>query len=757
MRELFRIRQNQFNKRGWKKHFMYSTRILFLALTGFLFAYQIVGRNLPENTNKVALFSQFTTYKINVDGIAEPAWDSANSVLIGVPMNIKLSASASECKTFGKVRSLWDGALLYLLIEITDADINVAGKKMTDKDGAEIFFDLWNDKFPKYLEDDGIMRISSEGDLSGSGVYADRLKSYASAYRYNNENVRIGYSVELALNIGGNPMKNGSTIGIDFCINDAVTPDNTVKYRVFWSDGNNRGLDDNSRWGTIILTGYNGKYPKAIDTYMLRSNIKKAESLIRGIWVSEENLEKALSSAKRVLTSYDQTEIDESNTVLCNAMKKLRRKGKYPDPYDLPDVNNLPDPFTFFNKKKVISITDWSARRDEIKELVQYYEYGTMPKAPDSVTASLNDTMFIISVHDKGITATLIALLTVPTTDQCGKNAPYPVVVSIDFWKMKPNAIYLKAGFAVLSIIYSSIASDNYEHKGAFYKLYPYDVINGNDAGTLLAWAWGASRGVDALQFLAKNNTAFTNTFDFKKLIVTGFSRCGKAALLAGLMDERFGVVNPGASGCGGAAVYRYISFGNAAHSKAPYGNVYSWGVSYGCEVLGDKVRHQGHNSNEMLSRFLDPDRIYKTNTNGYGQRLPYDHHEIIAAIAPRAVIITTSNDDYANGAEGDCIGMEGAKPVFQFLNASQNLALNVRTTGEPSPWGWGGGHWLDNNQIQNLVDFSNMVFYGTPLSVEQKTKFYTDPYIPTYNKYYGGLPAMMPWMKPVPQAIQKK
>jgi endo-1,4-beta-xylanase len=742
-----------------KINMIFVTRRVTLMIISILIALTAFGRVSDEPiqaTGKGTLFSQFTAAAIKVDGVSEAAWDKAGQSRIGISMTGNLSATASDCPTYGDVRSLWDGALLYLLIDVSDADVTSAGRRPADKDGIEIYFDLWNDKVPKYEEDDGIIRISCEGELTGSGVYTDRLKAYAATSRFNSEKVKTGYTVELAINIGGVKMENGSEIGIDFGINDAVSPANTLKYRVFWNNGNNKALDDNSKWGVISLNGYDGKTPKVPETFVLQSNIKKAESLTRGIWVSESELDKALSKAKTGILATSQKKIDAANTLLERAINNLRRSGKYPDPFDLKAVNYLPDPFTFINGKKVETTTDWSNRRKEIIDLVQYYEYGYMPAAPEAVTASLTGPNVTITIQDKATTASFNARLTVPTVEQCGKPGPYPVIVSIDFAATAGNAIYLNAGYAVLSLAYGSIASDNKEHKGAFYTLYPYDVTTGHDAGTLLAWAWGASRGIDALIWLSKNNSSYANTFDLDKLVVTGFSRCGKATLVAGLMDERFGVVNPGASGSGGAAVYRYDSFGNTPFRSAPFGNVYPWGVSTGCEVLGDRIRHQGHNSNEMLARFLNPGRIYKTNTYGYGERLPYDHHEIIAAIAPRAVLITSADNDYANGAEGDCISVEGAKPVFSFLNASQNLAINLRRTDINSPQP-GGGHRLDNQQISNLVTFSNMVFYGSPLPEELKNKIYTNPYYPTFDTYYGGLKSMMPWLNSVPGTAATK
>jgi hypothetical protein len=111
-----------------------------------------------------------------------------------------------------------------------------------------------------------------------------------------------------------------------------------------------------------------------------------------------------------------------------------------------------------------------------------------------------------------------------------------------------------------------------------------------------------------------------------------------------------------------------------------------------------------------------------------------------IAAIAPRAVIIDNTNDDYADNAEGDAIGYEGAKPVFQYLGAVQNLALDL--------YMGGGGHSLKPAQAANIVSFANMVLYGKPLAEGVRAQRTTDPYLNagTYDHYYGGMQTIMPW-----------
>ncbi|EAU90209.1 hypothetical protein CC1G_05747 [Coprinopsis cinerea okayama7 len=46
---------------------------------------------------------------------------------------------------------------------------------------------------------------------------------------------------------------------------------------------------------------------------------------------------------------------------------------------DLPSVTALHDPFTFLNGQKVVTKDDWACRREEILDLVQKYEFGTLP------------------------------------------------------------------------------------------------------------------------------------------------------------------------------------------------------------------------------------------------------------------------------------------------------------------------------------------------------------------------------------------
>jgi endo-1,4-beta-xylanase len=740
----------------------------FVRAAAFCAAIAGLSASSAQAQNKT-LSAAFTPAPIQVDGTAEDVWTRAAPSDIAICMNPRRTAALSDCKVSGNVRALWNGPLLYLLFTVTDPDITTTASAETDRTGVQVFVDQYDDKFPKFEEDDGYIVISAAGQQTGNRpnanppyyptVWSTHLQAYAAALRKGSGGNRIGYTIEIAWSIGDLTLKNGARLGMEFMINAASSATNKNQYLISWSSATNTGVNDNTMWGDVILSGYDGKVPMALNRFPLEQNIRNATAasssdagLVHGIWTDESRVDRTLEAANRALkNATSQPEIDAANAALDTALRALRRSGKYPDPCDLPASNTLPDPFTFFNGAKVRSAADWDQRRAEIRDLAQYYEFGEMPVRPQSlspvstaVTNPANTRSITVTVADRGQTASFTPILHLPPNG----TAPYPVIVEESFRaSAAPNRAFTDGGYAVFSIPTSDapntpgIASDNGNHTGAFYTLYPYKLDrDGNDRGVLLAWAWGASRGVDALEYLAAHDPAYANLLDLKKLVVTGFSRWGKAALLAGFLDDRFQVTAPGGSGSGGAAPYRYDSFGNTPARSAPYGNVYPWGQSSGAETMGDHIRHQTHNSNEMIRRFLNDPRFYKTSSNGYGERLPYDHHMLIAAIAPRAIIINNTNDDYADNAEGDSIGYEGAKPVFQFLGAPQNLALDI--------FMGGGGHSLKPSQAANIVTFANFVLFGKPLPEDVRKHVTADPYLDagTYNRYYGGLQSMMPW-----------
>src|SRR6185436_12070202 len=79
-----------------------------------------------------------------------------------------------------------------------------------------------------------------------------------------------------------------------------------------------------------------------------------------------------------------------------------------------------------------------------------------------------------------------------------------------------------------------------------------------DDWGSLRAWAWGASRGLDYLET--------DPAVDAKRVGIEGVSRYGKAALVTMAFEPRFAMVLVGSSGEGGAKLHRR-NFGEAVEN----------------------------------------------------------------------------------------------------------------------------------------------------------------------------------------------
>jgi len=737
----------------------------------------VLARDAAKPTNNV-LHAQFVSSYLEVDGEMEPAWNDARPVRLTHVYNPAMTgAPDAPCPIEGELRAAWHGGTLFLLVSVTDPVVSTRGDPISNRDGVEFWIDHFNDKKPKFEEDDGTLTIAAgehefTANRAQNEIYPNVTTRYlggrASAIQRNAAGVVTGYNVEISWNLGEHARANGAELGLDVGINEASST-NTRQCRLFWNPASReRTTNDNREWGTLILEGYDGSSWMSPDWFMFAVNRSKARSLARNdIWRDVKALNAALANANGVKMSPTQRELDSANLALERAIRGLRRQGPYPDPFDLPEIRQLPDPFRFFDGRKVKSVADWNRRREEIKDLMQYYEFGRMPAKPALTVVSHSAPPprqlrhLEIQLYQAGRTGRMEAQLALPTAEQAsaaGKSAPFPVIVSLDREMRAERPIYLDAGYAVLSVATSRVHSDDVAHTGAIFDLYPYDVAagqeigTGRDIGSLVGWAWGVSRAVDALESLVANDPAYRNLLDLDKLAVTGFSRWGKGALLTGMLDERFKVTHAGASGSGGAAPYRFM----------PFGNEYAWGSTTGSEVLGDHMRHQTHNSNEMMRRFLNDTipstvqgRMYLTKTHGYGERLPFDHHLEIAAIAPRAVLIANTNDDYGNNAEGDSIGYEAAMPVFEFLGAKDKLALDL--------YMGGGGHSLKTSQQHNFVRFLDYVLFDIPLphtappgdatQTPTDLQLRTNPYLKgtkdggnVYDAYYGGFDAMMPW-----------
>ncbi|KAF2710698.1 carbohydrate esterase family 15 protein [Pleomassaria siparia CBS 279.74] len=322
----------------------------------------------------------------------------------------------------------------------------------------------------------------------------------------------------------------------------------------------------------------------------------------------------------------------------------------------LPAVKTMPDPFLYLDgNTRVKSKDEWvQCRQPEIMKLLQEYQYGYYPDhSLETVTAVRTGTKLDVTIAVGGKSSKISATLVLPTG-----TGPFPVIIAIGGID---NKAYTNAGIAVVTFDYGSVAADSNSKTGSFWTLY-----NGKDIGVLTAWAWGFHRVLDGIELKVPE-------IDATKSGVTGCSRLGKAALAAGLFDKRIAVTMPMCSGVQGAGPYRYSLSGQG-------------------ETLENSKSGAGWWTSSGISQFV-----------GKSTQLPYDAHTIVAAIAPRAVIIEQGNADPYTDSKGTAqVTFPAAKVVYNWLGVGEQLGVALPA----------GGH-CDMNGYANILPFVQKVLQG--------------------------------------------
>jgi hypothetical protein len=276
-----------------------------------------------------------------------------------------------------------------------------------------------------------------------------------------------------------------------------------------------------------------------------------------------------------------------------------------PGPSGLPSIALLPDPFKKLDGTEMTTKAEWTCRREEIRKQAELYAFGTKP-APPTVTGTVTATSILVNVTANGLSASFSAAVTLPT---CG-SPPYPAIIGYGGVAPLDTTVIDGAGVATINFDPMSVGAEGHGHganqAGAFYSLYP----GGSQTGLLVAWAWGVSRLVDVI---AQSDGALLRA---DAIGVTGCSRYGKGAFIAGAFDQRIALTLPVESGTAGVPIWRGIAQamvganGNPSQSLASAYGEQPWFADGFSPFLGDPT------------------------TN------PIDTHEIVAMVAPRGLFI---------------------------------------------------------------------------------------------------------------------
>lgn len=345
----------------------------------------------------------------------------------------------------------------------------------------------------------------------------------------------------------------------------------------------------------------------------------------------------------------------------------------------------VPDIFTFNNGSAVKSIRDFERRREEIRELLLEYEYGKIPSRPDHFSVTVTDT-------DKSFSAGKATLLTLKITVEIGNasfsfplysvipNAPgkHPAFIHINFTpnvpdRYMPSEEIVDRGYATFSFCYNDVTLDNDNFCDGLARIFIPSKRVGNTPGKISLWAWAAMRVMDYVETL--------DEIDTENVAVIGHSCLGKTALLAGAFDERFKYVISNDSGCSGAAILRKKTGENLA-------------------ILAS-ARHY----------WFCPNYVKYTMRE---EELPLDQHFLLAACAPRHILIGTAEEDAWADPESEFISAHLAGEVYEKIYKLPGLrhdgkiprARCVLDGGNISYHIRAGGHYLSREDWNIYMDY---------------------------------------------------
>ncbi len=345
---------------------------------------------------------------------------------------------------------------------------------------------------------------------------------------------------------------------------------------------------------------------------------------------------------------------------------------------ELPIVVSLPDQFEWSDGRgRMANYSDWRYRRAEIKAEIEHYEIGEKPVRPDNITASyLNDTLRV-NVTVNGKTLKLVSRIILPSGE-----GPFPAVIGMNSPSGSiPSNILLERNIALIQYSHDQVTKYGAQsNSDPYYQLYPH--LNADNTGQYSAWAWGVSRLIDGLELVQD-----VLPIDLRHLAVTGCSYAGKMALFSGAFDERIALTISIESGGGGYTTWRFSE------------------TLAGVETLG-ATDHNWFKESMFQFAFSNV------------SRLPHDHHELMAMVAPRALLVTGNPDYVWLADESGYVGSVAAKKVWEALGVPDRFGYSILA---------GHSHCaIPNSQLPDVLAFIDKFLLGQD---DANTNVATSPY----------------------------
>lgn len=291
----------------------------------------------------------------------------------------------------------------------------------------------------------------------------------------------------------------------------------------------------------------------------------------------------------------------------------------------------------FSDGRLVSSTEDMKNRRSELIDILAKNAYGYIPpvyckttfetvKEYDSLSPNKADFSIIRINADTG--NGLFSFPAVRIKNKIKEKSPTFILINFNsniFDKYCPVEEILDNGFNIIQVYYNDITTDDGDFSNGLAAF--YDRNSDFAPGKISLWSWALSRIIDVAVTLPETDT--------DNIAVIGHSRLGKTALWCGANDERIKYVISNDSGCMGAAL--------------------------------NENKHDNAETIPLISERFPYWFCNKFNRDAEnGTELEFDQHFLIAASAPRYVLVASAVDDLWADPASEYDSCRFASPGFE-------------------------------------------------------------------------------------------
>ena len=174
-----------------------------------------------------------------------------------------------------------------------------------------------------------------------------------------------------------------------------------------------------------------------------------------------------------------------------------------------------------------------------------------------------------------------------------------------------------------------------------------FQIRKRDDWGSISAWAWGLSELQTYLELQPETKNS--------KTAVIGHSRLGKAALWAGITDERFDMVVSNNSGCAGAAQFKTM---------------------------------RGEDIEKITNRFPYWFARNFQSFRGNDSLLLVDQEMLLSLVAPRSLYVASASKDSWADAEGEYLSFYKSQAIYSLYHPGLDIPYKYPSPNESIEFG---------------------------------------------------------------------